>query len=258
MHSWFVRPVPRPAPALRLFCVPFAGVGPSAFRGWAQCLPADVEAMYVHLPGREGRLREQPLSSIPVIVERVADAMAPWLDRPFALFGHSIGGLVVFEVARTLRARGLGAPAALFVSATRAPHVPHPFPPLAHLPVAELLRQVNARYDGSIPLPVLESAELQALLIPALRADLAALETYAHVEQPPLECPISVFGGRVDDTVSSPSLDGWAAHTRTRFCKRLVDGGHLYLQSAVTPLTEAIRDDLAACAAMQPAISGGA
>jgi medium-chain acyl-[acyl-carrier-protein] hydrolase len=214
--------------------------------------------MYVHLPGREGRLREQPLRSIPAIVDCVADAMAPWLDRPFALFGHSIGGLVVFEVARALRARGLPAPVALFVSATRPPHVPHPFPPLADLPVAELLRQINARYDGSVPLPVLESAELQELLIPALRADLAALETYAHVQQPPLDCPISVFGGRQDGAVSPLSLDGWAAHTRTHFCTRLVDGGHLYLQSALTTLTDAIRDDLAACVALQPAVSGRA
>jgi surfactin synthase thioesterase subunit len=206
----------------------------------------DIEAFYLHLPGREGRLRETPLTSVASMTELLVDAILPWLDRPFALFGHSLGGLVAFETARELRNRALPGPVALFVSATRAPQLPPTHAPLHGLRDSELLHAVNRRYSGSVPAVVLDSNELIELLSPALRADLMALETYRYHPCPPLTCPISVVGGRLDGVVTADLLKPWATHTTDRFQLRTMEGGHIYLQSALTEIVEAIRQDLTA------------
>ena len=147
------------------------------------------------------------------LASEITDAIAPFADSPFALFGHSLGGLIAFEVARTLRRRGLSTPVRLFASACRAPHLPSPFAPLHDLDEDDLLRRVNERYDRSVPKEVLESLELRELLVPALRADFAALETYQHTPQPPLDCPLTIFGGRHDRTLAGDALEAWAVHT---------------------------------------------
>jgi medium-chain acyl-[acyl-carrier-protein] hydrolase len=244
MSASLIRPVPVSAPSVRLFCVPFAGVGPSAFRGWAQALGRDVETFYVQLPGREGRIREQSLSSVAEMTELLVEALLPWLDRPYALMGHSLGGLVAFETAHALRNR-VPEPVTLFVSATRAPQLPNSRPPLHGLGDVAMLEAVNARYAGSVPAAVLESPELVELLAPALRADLSALETYSYPMRAPLGCPISVFGGRHDRAVSMDVLEPWAAETTGGFQLRTIEGGHLFLQSALTTVVDAIREDLA-------------
>jgi medium-chain acyl-[acyl-carrier-protein] hydrolase len=256
VSSWLVRPVHRPSPALRLFCVPFAGVGPSVFTGWSQNLPTAIETLYVHLPGRESRLREASVRDVFGLAQGITDAIAPFSDQPFAVFGHSLGALIAFEVARTLRQRALPAPVRLFASACRAPHLPYPFQPLHSLDEDDLLRHVNERYDGSVPAEVLESAELRNLLVPALRADFAALETYQHGAQRPLECPITVFGGRHDRTLAKAALEAWSVHTSREFRLRLVEGGHFYLQSARQQLIGDISEDVGAVLARQPAPGG--
>jgi surfactin synthase thioesterase subunit len=203
-----------------------------------------MEALYVQLPGRESRLREASVPDIATLTAGVADAIAPFSDHPFALFGHSLGGLIAFEVARTLRQRRMPSPLRLFASACRAPHVPSPFPILHKLCEGELLRQVNARYGGSVPKEIMESAELRELLVPALRADFAALENYQYQPQPPLATPITVFGGIHDQTLTRPELDAWSHHTTNELRLRLVDGGHLYLQTARQQLLADIAEDL--------------
>jgi surfactin synthase thioesterase subunit len=244
LDPWLVRPAERLSPALRLFCVPFAGVGPSAYRGWAQNLPIAVETLYVHLPGREARLREACVPDVVGLAESIADAIAPLSNQPLALFGHSLGGLVAFEVVRVLRHRGLPAPVRLFVSGCRAPHLPYPFPPVRHLAEAELLQRVNERYDGSVPAEVFENAELRELLVPALRADFVALETYDHRAQPPVGCPLTVFGGRQDRTVTREALAAWSAHTLGECRLRVIEGGHFYLQSSRQQLLGDICEDI--------------
>ena len=163
------------------------------------------------------------------------------------MFGHSLGGLVAFEVARTLRQRALRPPVRLFATACRAPHLPYPFPLLHKLEESEMLRGVNRAVDGSVPTVVFESAELRELFVPALRGDLAALETYRYGTQPPLACPITAFGGRLDNTLATESLEAWSVHTSGKFRLRLVNDGHLYLQSARQQLISDIFEDLGPC-----------
>ncbi|HEX2079482.1 MAG TPA: thioesterase domain-containing protein [Longimicrobium sp.] len=225
---WITRPRPSPRARLRLLCLPHAGGGASSFRGWADALPPEVEVCPVQLPGRENRVAEPAFDRVPPLVEALADAVEPLLSLPFALFGHSNGALIGFELARTLRARGRPGPAHLFASGRRAPDLPSGRPPTHHLPDAEFLAELQAL--GGVPAQILEHPELLAMLLPTLRADVAIHETYAFHEEPPLASPITAYGGLADPRVSREQLEGWGRHTAGPFVMRLFPGGHFYLQ----------------------------
>ena len=226
---WARVPRPRPAPALRLICVPFAGGGASSYRLWAQHLPDHVEVVPVQLPGREDRLDEPPVDSMEPLVDRLVPGLAPYLDRPFALFGHSMGALIAFEVGRRLRSTGLE-PVHFFASGCRAPHLPSSCPPRHALPdqaFLDILRDMNG-----MPEEVMDNPDFIELVMPALRSDFKLVETYVHRSGPQLRCPVSVLGGRADPEVSPPELDGWSRHTTGPFQTQLFPGDHFFLTSA--------------------------
>jgi medium-chain acyl-[acyl-carrier-protein] hydrolase len=202
---------------------------------------ADVYA--VQLPGREGRLREAPHTDFQRLMAATYGALRPYLDAPFALFGHSMGALLAFEFARRLRQEGGPAPLLLFVSGHRAPHLPSPHPPIAHLPDAEFVAEVRQRYDG-VPDQVLEHAELMDLLLPGLRADMAVVEGYRFVDEPPLHCPVSAYAGCGDPEAAEPELAAWRVQTSGSFRLHRFPGTHFYLRNARTELLAAIRRDL--------------
>lgn len=239
--KWFGGRAPRGAAALRLFCFPYAGLGTSVFRPWLDAFGPAVDVCPVQLPGRESRQDEPPYARMEPLVEDAFDAIAPYCGAPFAFFGHSLGALVAFELARRFHG---GAPLQhLFVSARRAPHLPERLSPLYQLPHDRLVETVQARYDG-IPRAVLECPEVMALLVPRLRADFEVLDTWSYRASPPLACPISVFGGSSDATVQPFELDAWREHTSGPFHLRMLPGPHLFLQSAAAPLRAAIARDL--------------
>jgi surfactin synthase thioesterase subunit len=241
---WILRPRPRPEARLRLFCFPYAGGGASAFRGWPAALPAEIETLAVQPPGREGRFREAAHRSLPELVAATAEGLAPFLDVPFAFFGHSLGALVGFELARLLRRRGLG-PQRLLVSACRAPQRPDPHPPLRGLADADFVREVRRRYDA-IPEEIAANAEMLDLLLPTLRADFESFETYDYAALPPLACPISCFGGTGDHFATQAELQDWRAQTAGAFQLRLYDGGHFFAQQHEAALLADVAADLCA------------
>src|SRR5690606_30530844 len=145
---WVSRPAPRDGARLRLFCFPSAGGGASQYRLWAQSLPMDVELCPVLLPGREARMREAPARRLAPLAEALADGLSPLFDIPFAFFGHSMGALLAFELARQLRRRGGPQPAHLFVSGRRAPQLPDPDGTLHTLGDAAFVREVLPRHHG--------------------------------------------------------------------------------------------------------------
>jgi surfactin synthase thioesterase subunit/glycosyltransferase involved in cell wall biosynthesis len=209
---------------LRVFCFPYAGGGTNAFRGWAGLLPADVAVCPVRLPGRETRLNEPAFDSMDHLIPRLQEAIDPYLDRPFAFFGHSLGAIVAFELARSLKAQ----PECLFVSGARAPqlrrdHVPPP-PPSDD----ELIEELR-RLDG-IPQELLDHHELMQLALPALRADTALYRKYIYQDGPPLACPICAYGGTDDERITSEHLEAWAEQTWA-FKLEVFPGGHFFLQT---------------------------
>jgi surfactin synthase thioesterase subunit len=227
---WLVRPRPAFSPRLRLFCIPHAGGGPSTFRRWPPHLPADVECCLVQLPGKESRILETPVRRMEDLVGRIHAAILPLLDRPFAFFGHSMGGMVAFELARALRRAQERLPSRLFISGTRAPTMRDNDPPIGHLRDADFLAEIRSRYDA-MPKDVLESRELLELVLPGLRADFELLESHVHRVEPPLDVPITALGGLEDHRVGEVALGAWAEQTCGEFEMCLFPGAHFFVQT---------------------------
>jgi medium-chain acyl-[acyl-carrier-protein] hydrolase len=230
VSPFLVRFEARPSASSRLLCFPHAGGSATAFATWHRYLPPEIEVWGVQLPGRDSRHTEAPITSMEYLIARLADGARALHDRPLALFGHSLGGLIAFEYARHLRRAGLLAPQNLLVSAVRAPQHARASV-ISHLPRAEFLNEVTRRYDG-IPKLILESAEMLEYFLPILRADLALLESYRYAVEPPLACPIVAFGGASDPRVHETELALWRSQTETQFAARLFPGKHFYLTSA--------------------------
>lgn len=238
---WLPSRRPNPAPRLRLFCFPYAGGSVTVFNTWAAALPPAIELCAVQYPGRGGRMAETPHRAIAPIAHELLPAIRPLLDRPFAFFGHSMGALVAFELARLVRAEGFTL-AQLFVSAHRAPQLPDPDEPLHALPEPELIERLR-ELNGTPP-EVLAHAELLQLLLPVLRADFAACETYQYQDGPPLTCPIAAFGGLRDPHVSREMLAAWGSQTTSGCAVRMFPGDHFFLNSDRQLLLAAIARDL--------------
>jgi medium-chain acyl-[acyl-carrier-protein] hydrolase len=205
-------------------------------------LPAGIEVCPVQLPGRGTRLSELPYTRLMPLVEATAQALLPHLDRTFALFGHSLGALLSYELAQTLRKKYSLNPARIIVSGHGGPHIPDHHPPLHRLPEAEFLEEL-LRLNGT-PQGVLDNQELRDLLLPILRADFEVCETYLHTPQPPLDCPIAAFGGLRDDDVPRSDLEAWRSYTRASFSLRMFPGDHFFINTDRQLLLQAIAREL--------------
>jgi len=240
--SWIAFRKPNPQARLRLFCFPYAGTGASIFRTWSDGLPPDVEVCPVQFPGRGTRLTETPFTQLSPLVQALAQALGPLLDKPFAFFGHSLGALVGFELARQLRKQAGVQPVRLFVSADRAPQIPPRGRPIHALPDREFL--VELRRLNGIPRGVLEDAELMQIMLPVLRADFVVYESYLYSAEPPLDCFIYGFGGLQDQRVSRGDLEAWRDQTSVSFSLRMFPGDHFFLNTTQPLLLQALSQEL--------------
>jgi medium-chain acyl-[acyl-carrier-protein] hydrolase len=237
---WITCAKPDPTARLRLWCLPFAGGGAAIWHPWAVPLAGTAEIVAFRLPGRESRFNEPPYTDSNTLVAALVDELAPFTSQPFALCGHSLGGLLSFEVARALRRCGLSLPIALIVSGVKAAHLPRTWPDIHALPADKLLAEVDRRYGG-IPKELRDDAELMSLLLPTLRADLAVYETYSHVPEPPVAIPILALGGASDPVVSLPEIHAWSNHTTSHFESAIFPGGHFFLQERLVEATDRVR-----------------
>jgi medium-chain acyl-[acyl-carrier-protein] hydrolase len=185
---------------------------------------------------------ETPITRLSPLVQALAQALVPLLDIPFAFFGHSLGALVGFELARELRRQSGVQPVRLFVSADRAPQIPLPERPIHALPEGEFLLELR-RLNGT-PGKVLEHAELMRIMLPILRADFAVYETYAYSAEPPLDCVISSFGGLQDRKVCRSDLEAWRDQTRASFSLRMFPGDHFFLNTNQSLLLQVLSQEL--------------
>jgi medium-chain acyl-[acyl-carrier-protein] hydrolase len=186
---------------------------------------------------------EPPFVELPALIEVLSKALLPlFVDKPFALFGHSLGTLVSFELARHLgRNHGIR-PVRLFVSAGPAPQIPHRELPVHNLPEREFLEELR-RLNGT-PVELLDHKELMDIVLPSLRADFALYESYRYSPEPPLDCPISAYGGLDDQHVKRRDLEGWRDQTSLSFSIRMFPGGHFFFRTAEPALLRFLAQEL--------------
>jgi surfactin synthase thioesterase subunit len=245
LARWFAA-APRPSALAMLFCLPYAGAGTVVFHGWAAALGPDVDVQPVVLPGRQTRIAEPP----GIDVAALAGALAARADRPYAIYGHSLGGRLGFEAVRELRRRGGPLPLRLYVGGCRPPDLagqPDPYAGISRLGEEELVARL-ARLGG-MPEELLAEPELLDLVLPAVRADLAWLDGYRYRPEPPLPVPIVAFAGDADPVVMPDDMRGWARHTSAGFSLRTEPGDHFFLHPRLHALAAAVRADLLAAVA---------
>lgn len=235
---WIDYARPSGSAALRLFCLPHAGGGAGSYRDWVAGLAPEIEVLPVQLPGRETRFFDRPFTTIAPLVGALAEALRPFLDKPFAFFGHSLGALIAFELIRHLQNEGV-VPTHLFVSGYSAPHLPDKLPPMHHLADGQFVAALQAL--DTMPTAVLENEELLTLLLPLLRADFAIYERYQFQAGDPIQCPITILGGKADTLVPPEMLLPWNEHTVQPGEMYLFEGDHFYLHEVPTAVWQIIR-----------------
>jgi medium-chain acyl-[acyl-carrier-protein] hydrolase len=227
----------------RLFCFPYAGAGAAVFRQWPDDLPGDIELCIPCLPGRDARVDEPPATAMAPLVDGIAEEIRPLLGVPYAVFGHSMGAFVAFDLAHKLSDSGF-APARVFVAAQRGPRRPYPAKPIFALPDDAFLAALLDRYH-SIPEPILRQQDLMSVLLRTLRGDFTLVEDYHYRAARLLSCPVTAFGGREDRQIDREQLAAWSCETSCAFDLHLLPGGHFFLQESRKPLLAIIRRQLA-------------
>jgi medium-chain acyl-[acyl-carrier-protein] hydrolase len=244
LNPWIRCSEPNPAATLRLFCFPYAGGNANLFRTWSSGLPDSTEVCAIQLPGRGDRLSDPLLTTISDVIAALVPDLLPYLDRPYAFFGHSMGALLAFELARYLQGRSLThSPLQhLIVSGRRAPTIGDRHPTLHTLPDAEFLDELR-KLNGTSP-EVLAHEELMQFFLPILRADFSICGTYVYQEAPPLSCPITVLGGEGDRSEPPELLTDWKLQTQQACSMHLLTGDHFFIQSQQAEVLEVVGDRL--------------
>jgi medium-chain acyl-[acyl-carrier-protein] hydrolase len=243
-HPWILGTHSKAYARLRLFCFSHSGGGASFYRHWDDAIGDEIDVCPVQLPGRENRRSEAPFTRFDPLIETLADALSPYMDMPFALFGHSLGALLSFGLARHLRRQGRPDPLHLFVSGRRAPHLPREDGSVATLPDKEFIEKI--RHFHGTDEEILRNAELMELFLPLLRADFSIYESFVYTAEPPFHCPISAFGGLDDNEVSVSSLIAWKEHTTNAFGLHQFPGGHFFLLDMEEQLLQIMKHEMAA------------
>ncbi|HVA87591.1 MAG TPA: alpha/beta fold hydrolase [Candidatus Saccharimonadales bacterium] len=231
-----------PHPRLRLICLPYLAGGAAAFRGWAEALGPDIEVLPVQLPGRGPRIREPALTSIPSIVGALATGLSGEFHGSYALFGYSMGAIVAFELTRLLIRERLVPPRHLIVAAHPAPEHASTNTEIYRLPDEQLVEQLKV--FGGMPDQFGDDAELQSLLLPIMRADMRALETYVYRPGEALRVPITAIGGTDDSQVTDAEIRAWGGHTLEAFRAISLTGPHFFIHTDPEQLFDVLRPEL--------------
>lgn len=243
LHStpWLVRQAGGPR-RFRLYCFPHAGGSAQNYRQWQAKLSPAIEVCAVQLPGRGARMAETPFTDLSSLIKALAPVIAQQSNLPFAFFGHSMGALIAFELARYCQLHSLPTPKALFVSGTAAPQ--HRCPPegLSTMSDADLIKKL-ADFNGTPP-EILAHKELMELVLPMLRADFTLVEDYRYFPAPLLNMPLTVLVGKQDSRTSPEQADGWAKETSNLCRIQWFEGGHFFINEEADAVLDCITAEL--------------
>lgn len=240
--EWWDRRFALDRPRIRLFCFPFAGGSAAFYADWARYFVTGVELVPVQLPGRGALLARPPLHSVAAIADAAAAAIAATASVPAALYGHSMGAIVAFEVARRLQTCGC-APRHLFVSGRPGPRIQRPLRRVSDLPRAQFVTML-AGYGAADP-EILGNRELLDLLLPMMRADFQAIEDYRYAPGPALRCPVTGWAGTDDPGVTAEWMRGWAEETAQPRGITELPGGHFFLREHAETICDGVHEALA-------------
>jgi surfactin synthase thioesterase subunit len=226
---------------LRLLFFPYAGGGASAFRGWQSYFPGSIQVHAIQYPGRESRWGEPGCYTLYQLVSALGELLTASMDRCCALAGHSLGGMVAFELTRMLVRRGGPVPEHLFLSAVCAPQLKKPAM-IHHLPEEQFLLEI--RSYGGLPPEICRDREYVKLFLPILKNDLRLYEEHVFTPGTPLPVPVTVLGGLEDPKVSPRDLLAWAAHTQHPLTSRFFTGRHFFLFEHAAEISQIIQATL--------------
>ncbi len=228
-NKWLLIPKPTPNAALKLICFPYAGGNTSTFSPWLSELPNNIELILIQLPGRGSRLFEDIYYDMGSLIKKLLEFFPTLIDKPYILFGHSLGSRVAFELATKLKEMGKPLPEHFVASGSRAPHFAINEKQIHNLPDKEFISEL--RQMGGTPDEILDNEELIELLLPALKADFTIAEKYFYLGNEVLDCPISVLGGKNDIEVTVASLNGWSDLFLKPAEVHMIAGGHFFIDT---------------------------
>lgn len=243
VNPWLLARAVNQHARLNLICFPYAGGSAQLFNNWQTGLgTSEIQVYSVQYAGRGSRMREPAFTDCKALVDAFIPNLLPVLTKPFALFGHSMGSIIAFEVARRLQEKHELRPERLIVSARRAPQIPRTGRTTYNLPDAEFKEELR-RLNGT-PQEVLDHPELMELMLGIIRADFTLTQTYNYVPGAQLTCPISVYGGVKDTDIPRPQLEGWCEHTSAGCSIRMFEGNHFFILSDQAGVLRTVREQL--------------
>jgi surfactin synthase thioesterase subunit len=237
--SWIQVFTPRENPEIRLVCCPYAGASASAYTALSAALPHSVEALSVQYPGRPGSRHESPISKVEELADRIVEELSPWTDKPVAVFGHSYGSIVAFEVTRRLEAAGRG-PVRLIVAGRRSPSDGLG----SHTPQSDEHIVAELQELGGIPERLLARPKFRESILSVVKNDYRANSTYLAPEDATVECPISFLCADADPYLAGGGEQGWNRHTSAEFRITRFSGGHFFLNDQVAGVAKVISEGL--------------
>ena len=228
---------------VRLFCFHYAGGNANLFNNWHSLLPKNLELIAIQLPGRINLSAMIPCTEMSSVINILYKAMLPvLLDKPFVFFGHSLGGLISFELARFIQSHHQIAPVKLISAACQSPRIPRGQKKISTLSEEGIIKALIA-YNNT-PRKVLENKELMQIALPIIRADFAVNESYSDLPGQPLTCPITVYGGIDDLTVNQAELENWRLETKGQFKLHLFSGDHFFIFKHKLAFLHQLSDEL--------------
>jgi len=237
--QWITCPHPKLEARVRLYCLPFAGGGASIYNSWGKLLGSDIEVCPIQLPARENRYSENAYTNAELLAGVLAEKLKIHSHKPFAIYGHSMGALLAFELTRALQ-RNFGLiPEHLILGAHRAAHLPRNRQELHRLPDPLFIEKLSKL--GGFPAEVLSSSELMQFLMPTLKSDFELCETYQFKKSELLNCTIHCFAGKHDIEASPDVMSQWKIHTNKNTISHVFDAGHFFIKSHQNELLEKIQ-----------------
>ena len=243
-EEWLVFHKNKPQAEAYLFCFPYAGGGPQVFKDWNEHIDKRIQTVAIHLPGRGTRINEKPAKSIKDIAKTIANELLPYIDKPFAFFGHSMGGLVMYEVALELQNKGVNLPAFLFPSGVIAPHL-YSIPNYHELDDEKFIELLN-KIDFKSTKAILANDDMRKTLLPIVRSDLALAAHYPSISSGKIQLnvPILAFGGTDDSFANEVGINSWIDYTAGTFEVLMYPGNHYFIETAMQNILSDINKKL--------------